>query len=143
MITKNFVPECKARLVKYKHLWQRSAPTDPPHTMSNKEKASDGLQESLTAIDYINQQEELEREARILMPFDPNECTYELGELRQQVYACLTCSRTNDNQPIGVCYSCSIQCHSKHELVELFTKRSFYVIVELQEWQRPLMELVT
>lgn len=93
--------------------------------MSNKEKASDDLQVSLTAIDYINQQEELEREARILMPFDPNECTYELGELRQQVYACLTCSRTNDNQPIGVCYSCSIQCHSKHELVELFTKRSF------------------
>ncbi|KAI5967488.1 hypothetical protein CANMA_003034 [Candida margitis] len=93
--------------------------------MTNKEHVLDGSQDSLTAVDYINQQEQLEREARTLMPFDPNECTYELGELRQQVYACLTCSKMNDNQPIGVCYSCSIQCHSKHELVELFTKRSF------------------
>ena len=105
-----------------------STPTYTPIStllMSNKEQAFDDLQDSLTAIDYINKQEELEREARTLMPFDPNECTYELGELRQQVYACLTCSKLNDNQPIGVCYSCSIQCHSKHELVELFTKRSF------------------
>ncbi|KAG5420401.1 hypothetical protein I9W82_002282 [Candida metapsilosis] len=92
--------------------------------MADNNNASDS-QDSLTAIDYINQQEELEREARTLMPFDPNECTYELGELRQQVYACLTCSQMNDNQPVGVCYSCSIQCHSKHELVELFSKRSF------------------
>ncbi|KAI5958929.1 hypothetical protein KGF57_002363 [Candida theae] len=93
--------------------------------MSNKEPESGDSQDSLTAIDYINQQEELEREARTLMPFDPNECTYDLGELRQQIYACLTCSKMNDNQPIGVCYSCSIQCHSKHDLVELFSKRSF------------------
>ena len=80
---------------------------------------------TLTAVDYIQNQEELEKEARELMPYDPNECTYEMGELRQPLFACLTCSAENENQPIGVCYSCSIQCHLQHELVELFTKRSF------------------
>lgn len=83
------------------------------------------LQDSVTAVDYIENQLKLEREARELMPYDPNECTYEQGELRQPVFACLTCSKQNDNQPIGVCYSCSIQCHASHEIVELFSKRSF------------------
>ncbi|KAG7665803.1 uncharacterized protein J8A68_000628 [[Candida] subhashii] len=82
-------------------------------------------QDSVTAVDYIENQLRLEREARELMPYDPNECTYEQGELRQPVFACLTCSKENDNQPIGVCYSCSIQCHASHEIVELFSKRSF------------------
>lgn len=27
--------------------------------------------------------------------------------------------------PAGVCYSCSIQCHGEHELVEIFQKRNF------------------
>ncbi|KAK6459011.1 putative zinc finger in N-recognin-domain-containing protein [Scheffersomyces xylosifermentans] len=81
--------------------------------------------DEVTAVDYIQNQLELEREARELMPFEPDECTYERGELRQPVFACLTCSKENDEQPIGVCYSCSIQCHSTHELVELFTKRGF------------------
>lgn len=58
------------------------------------------------------------------MPYDPNKCTYSLGALRQQVYACLTCyERTNEMA--GVCYSCSIQCHADHDIVELFTKRNF------------------
>lgn len=81
-------------------------------------------QESLTAVDYIKSREELEKEARELMPFDPSECTYNNGELRQPIFACLTCSETN-NEKIGVCYSCSIQCHSSHEIVELFSKRNF------------------
>lgn len=79
----------------------------------------------ITAVDYIHTQLALERRARELMPYDPDACTYIKGELRQQVYACLTCSRANGNVPIGVCYSCSIQCHSTHDLVELFTKRKF------------------
>lgn len=78
-----------------------------------------------TAVDYLDQQNELEREARELMPYEPNECTFIKGELRQPVFACLSCSRDNHNQPIGVCYSCSIQCHSSHEIVELFSKRDF------------------
>lgn len=94
---------------------------DKSETISTNEK-DEGV---LTAVDYIESQKELEKEARELMPYDPNECTYEQGELRQPLFACLTCSSQNDNQPIGVCYSCSIQCHLQHELVELFTKRSF------------------
>ncbi|ODV79992.1 uncharacterized protein CANTADRAFT_89589 [Suhomyces tanzawaensis NRRL Y-17324] len=81
--------------------------------------------DSVTAQEYIESQETLENEARRIMPYDPNECTYHLGELRQPVFACLTCSRQNNNTPIGVCYSCSIQCHSTHEIVELFSKRRF------------------
>lgn len=79
----------------------------------------------ITAVDYLHTQLALERRAREIMPYDPDACTYIKGELRQQVYACLTCSRANGNVPIGVCYSCSIQCHSTHDLVELFTKRNF------------------
>ncbi|PWA00287.1 hypothetical protein BB558_003670 [Smittium angustum] len=28
-------------------------------------------------------------------------------------------------EPAGICYSCSISCHSKHDVVELFSKRNF------------------
>lgn len=79
----------------------------------------------VTALDYLDDQKRLEEEARTLMPFDPNQCTYVKGELRQPVFACLTCSKQNLDEPIGVCYSCSIQCHSTHELIELFSKRNF------------------
>ncbi|RLV95389.1 Protein mlo2 [Spathaspora sp. JA1] len=89
--------------------------------MSNIDNESD----SVTAVDFITNQVRLEREARELMPYDPNECTYTKGELRQPIFACLTCSAENANEPIGVCYSCSIQCHSSHDIVELFTKRGF------------------
>lgn len=74
---------------------------------------------NLTADDFLNQQQALEDEARELMPWDPKHCTYSLGALKQQVYAC----RTHGN--IGVCYSCSIRCHTSCDIVELFTKRNF------------------
>lgn len=64
------------------------------------------------------------------MPYEPDKCTFtescdQIG--RQQVYACLTCFKNprNKGQHNGVCYSCSIQCHGDHDLVELFTKRNF------------------
>ncbi|QLQ79592.1 hypothetical protein HG537_0C02390 [Torulaspora globosa] len=72
-----------------------------------------------SAIEYLSRQQELEDEARKLMPWDPKSCSYEKGALRQQVFAC----RTHGN--IGVCYSCSIQCHTSCDIVELFTKRNF------------------
>lgn len=64
------------------------------------------------------------------MPYEPGKCTYfedpaTLG--RQQLFACLTCqanSPNNNKKPNVVCYSCSIQCHSDHDLCELFTKRN-------------------
>ncbi|CCE85331.1 Piso0_004919 [Millerozyma farinosa CBS 7064] len=80
---------------------------------------------SVTAVEYIEGQDQLEKEARELMPYEPDECTYTKGALRQPIFACLTCSKENGGTAIGVCYSCSIQCHSTHELVELFSKRKF------------------
>lgn len=78
----------------------------------------------ITALEYLENQVELEREARQAMPYDPEDCSYP-EPLRQLVYACLTCLKANNNQPVGVCYLCLIQCHGSHELVELFPKRSF------------------
>ena len=57
-------------------------------------------------------------------------CTKPLGALRQNVFACLTCNPPPANpsdtfNPAGVCYSCSVQCHGEHELVEIFQKRNF------------------
>ncbi|AGO13320.1 AaceriAFR177Cp [[Ashbya] aceris (nom. inval.)] len=69
--------------------------------------------------EYISQQEALELQAREAMPWDPTKCTYSMGPLRQPIFACRTCG------DIGVCYSCSIQCHTECDLVELFEKRQF------------------
>lgn len=47
---------------------------------------------------------------------------------RQALYACLTCTpdaRTDPEQRAGVCLACSFHCHANHDLVELYTKRSF------------------
>lgn len=57
-------------------------------------------------------------------------CTKILGPLRQNVFACLTCSPPPSApgdpwSPAGVCYACSVQCHGEHNLVEIFQKRNF------------------
>lgn len=57
-------------------------------------------------------------------------CTKILGPLRQNVFACLTCSppptsASDSWTPAGVCYACSVQCHGEHNLVEIFQKRNF------------------
>lgn len=81
--------------------------------------------DSLTALDYIESQTQLEEEAKELMPYDPQHCTFHDGSIRQQLFVCATCMKKNKGQCNAVCYSCSIQCHSDHDLVELFTKRGF------------------
>lgn len=73
-------------------------------------------------VDYISSQEALAKEARELMPYDPKECTFQKGPVRQELYACLTCYRKVGHLN-SVCYACSIKCHTSHDLVELFTKR--------------------
>lgn len=57
-------------------------------------------------------------------------CTYDLGPLRQNLFACLTCNPPPSDADetytaAAVCYSCSIACHGEHTLVELFNKRNF------------------
>ncbi|ODV94939.1 hypothetical protein PACTADRAFT_3825 [Pachysolen tannophilus NRRL Y-2460] len=55
--------------------------------------------DSMTAVEYLEKQLELEKEARELMPYDPNICTYTIGALHQQVYACLTCRENDTKKP--------------------------------------------
>lgn len=97
---------------------KESMPKSAQPAQSNEEASS------ITAQDYIHEQLSLEKEARMRMPYDPDKCTYELGPIRQEVYACLTCSERS-RKPCGVCFACSIRCHSTHRLVELFTKREY------------------
>ncbi|KAF9572120.1 hypothetical protein EC968_010206 [Mortierella alpina] len=69
-------------------------------------------QDTITVSEYIAEQERLEK------------CSNSMGYIRQPVYSCLTCN-PNPSEEAGFCYSCSISCHGDHNLVELFTKRSF------------------
>ncbi|KIW96140.1 uncharacterized protein Z519_03207 [Cladophialophora bantiana CBS 173.52] len=86
--------------------------------------------DSQTASDFIDQQLALEADAREVLPYKFDKCTNILGPLRQNVFACLTCSPPPASAaqvytPAGVCYACSISCHGEHTLVELFSRRDF------------------
>ncbi|RBR07429.1 uncharacterized protein FIESC28_10670 [Fusarium coffeatum] len=96
-------------------------------SFSNQSKTSETSQ---TAAEFIRSQEALEADAREALPYSIDTCTKILGPLRQAVFACLTCNpppaKDGDEwTPAGVCYSCSIQCHGEHTLVEIFQKRNF------------------
>ncbi|KAJ8654807.1 hypothetical protein O0I10_009528 [Lichtheimia ornata] len=84
---------------------------------SNQEKI-------VTAIDIVDQQTALEKEANEILPGKFEACTFDKGYIRQPLYACKTCSHDN-TEPAAMCYSCSIACHADHELFELFAKRNF------------------
>ncbi|KAF7514908.1 hypothetical protein G7054_g14897 [Neopestalotiopsis clavispora] len=99
-----------------------AAPSEAPG--HRRESMSQRSEDSQTAAEFLRDQMQLEADAREALPY--------LGSLRQNVFACLTChpppaehSTDSDYQPAGVCYSCSIQCHGEHELVEIFQKRNF------------------
>ncbi|KAK7993435.1 hypothetical protein PG989_006816 [Apiospora arundinis] len=88
---------------------------------------------SQTAAEFLRDQMQLEADAREALPYSIENCTKELGNLRQSVFACLTChpppanpdDASSTHTPAGVCYACSVQCHGEHELVEIFQKRNF------------------
>ncbi|KAJ5377190.1 uncharacterized protein N7496_004599 [Penicillium cataractarum] len=93
-------------------------------------RESFGSQNSQTAKEFIDSQIRLEADAREILPYSFDSCTHDLGPLRQNLFACLTCnpppsSPDDDYTPAAVCYSCSIACHGEHTLVELFNKRNF------------------
>lgn len=55
-------------------------------------------------------------------------CSYHEGYVSQPVYWCRTChpaEEREDNQRVGICLGCSLNCHLNHELEELFEKRQF------------------
>ncbi|KAI8636234.1 hypothetical protein BD408DRAFT_356049 [Parasitella parasitica] len=82
-------------------------------------------EDSVTALEYIQRQEKLEKDAQDVLPGNFDECTFSLGYVRQPLYACKTCTIDQGEEPAGMCYSCSIACHASHDLFELFPKRSF------------------
>ncbi|KAG5363680.1 Protein mlo2 [Yarrowia sp. B02] len=79
--------------------------------------------DTVTAGEFLERQAQLEKDAKEAMPYDPSECTFYTKPARQLLFTCLTCSKKN-HTPSVICYGCSIQCHSSHDLVELFTKRN-------------------
>lgn len=99
-------------------------------TKPRRESMSQRSEDSQTAAEFLRDQMQLEADAREALPYSIENCTKQLGSLRQNVFACLTChpppaEPNGDYNPAGVCYSCSIQCHGEHELVEIFQKRNF------------------
>src|SRR6266404_1752379 len=73
-----------------------------------------------TLSEYLNSQQQLEKEAAVALPYSFSHCTYPLGYIRQAVYLCITCLAQR-----CLCSSCSIACHTDHEQLELFPKRHF------------------
>jgi E3 ubiquitin-protein ligase UBR7 len=73
-----------------------------------------------TLTEYLDSQQELEKEAALALPYSFSQCTYSRGHIRQAVYLCITCAARR-----GICSSCSIACHTDHEQLELFPKRRF------------------
>ncbi|KAG2172209.1 hypothetical protein INT43_004750 [Umbelopsis isabellina] len=80
---------------------------------------------TVTAVEYLENQLALEKEAAEILPGKFENCTFKLGPIRQAVYACKTCSDLDPAHPAGMCYGCSIACHADHEVLELFPKRNF------------------
>lgn len=106
---------------------------------------------SLTSLSILRDQMQLEADAREALPFVSStarcvaasagiadtlssqsieNCTHDLGPLRQTVFSCLTCNPPPENpcdpyNAAGICYACSVQCHGEHQLVEIFAKRNF------------------
>ncbi|KAJ1733765.1 hypothetical protein LPJ61_001407 [Coemansia biformis] len=125
-----------------KHTREESVEADPASA------AGDGGEAVVTACSYLAMQAELEREAAEVLSGKFDECTFDMGYVHQPLFACLTCTRppaeyartahadgaagpagaggTDEaTEPAGMCYSCSIECHTGHDVVELFTKRHF------------------
>ncbi|XP_056621049.1 putative E3 ubiquitin-protein ligase UBR7 [Triplophysa dalaica] len=88
--------------------------------------ANDGEEATVSLVDVLEEDEELENEASaVLAGSDSEKCSYPEGYVkRQALYACNTCT-PKGGEPAGVCLACSYKCHEGHDLFELYTKRNF------------------
>uniref|UniRef100_A0AAY5F3S1 Putative E3 ubiquitin-protein ligase UBR7 n=1 Tax=Electrophorus electricus TaxID=8005 RepID=A0AAY5F3S1_ELEEL len=88
--------------------------------------ANDGEEATVSLVDVLEEDEELENEASaVLGGSDSEKCSYPEGYVkRQALYACNTCT-PKGGEPAGICLACSYKCHEGHELFELYTKRNF------------------
>ncbi|KAF1785064.1 Zinc finger, UBR-type [Phytophthora cactorum] len=85
--------------------------------------------EVVTLSDVLKHNEQMTETAdAVLGDASDTHCSYPMGYMRQAVYACMTCTPDAREKPetrAGVCLACTYNCHQDHELVELYTKRSF------------------
>ncbi|CRK86281.1 CLUMA_CG000106, isoform A [Clunio marinus] len=91
------------------------------------ESSSDNT-DVVTMIDLLNDEKELSDQAyAVFAGSDEKNCNG--FKQRQALYSCLTCAsdvKEDSSKAIGICLACSLNCHDKHELVELYTKRNFH-----------------
>ncbi|XP_030626983.1 putative E3 ubiquitin-protein ligase UBR7 [Chanos chanos] len=88
--------------------------------------ANEGDDATVSLVDVLEEDEELENEASaVLGGSDSEKCSYPEGYVkRQALYACNSCT-PKGGEPAGICLACSYKCHEGHELFELYTKRNF------------------
>lgn len=95
-------------------------------SFSPRMAASEGDETTLSLVDVLEEDEELENEASaVLGGSDSEKCSYPEGYVkRQALYACNTCT-PKGGEAAGICLACSYKCHEGHDLFELYTKRNF------------------
>ncbi|KAJ3180260.1 hypothetical protein HDU87_002139 [Geranomyces variabilis] len=71
--------------------------------------ASEDDTQTITALDFLAQQEELLQEASEVLPGVIDQCSFSKGYLRQNVYSCKTCQAETGVES-GVCYGCLCDC---------------------------------
>eukprot|EP00126_Sphaerothecum_destruens_P000357 Sdes_comp10414_c0_seq1m2080 len=95
---------------------------------------SSNEEESLTLVEYLAREEELEKAAFQEEFLEPAEkCSYQFGYIQQPIFCCLTCVETKKSEQnfkdeeifSGICFSCSVFCHENHKLIEIYSKRNF------------------
>jgi len=70
--------------------------------------------------------EEQEKAIALMGSASSSVCSFPKGYLkRQPVFTCLTCTPAEGETTAGICLACSLNCHDKHEILELYTKRDF------------------
>lgn len=70
--------------------------------------------------------EEQEKAIALMGSTSSSVCTFPQGYLkRQPVFTCLTCTPADGEIKAGICLACSLNCHDKHDILELYTKRDF------------------
>lgn len=82
--------------------------------------------EVVTLRAFLDEQAALETAAKEVLPGKFDFCTYDLGYINQPVYVCQSCVKEGAKAgSAAICYSCSIQCHTHCELIELMYRRDF------------------
>ena len=69
--------------------------------------------EGITLKEFLEKQRELELEAAAALPFKFDQCSAELGPLRQNLHICHNCpaAQATKGRPLAFCYACAIACH--------------------------------